>query len=332
MSRNKVLGIAMIVCAVVLAAAVITSVSGGIGYRYENAGKYTAGGGTVEGTVRNLDVDWIDGKVTIAYHNDPTVLISETSKKGISGDMQLRWWLDGETLRVRYAKTGSLRLNWNLDKELTLTLPEGTVMQDVALSATSGSLNIPAMKADSLKMHVTSGEIRAAVSAAKVDSQMTSGDMDLDISGTVKEITAYATSGNIRIIAEETEKMDAGVTSGLVQVKADRAGDFKASATSGNLDIDITDAGSAVLKGTSAGITVRLGKLDKLEVGATSGDVKAFLPAEPGFKAHLTTTSGRFDYGMNLTKQGNDYICGDGSAEVNINVTSGNVRIEEVSK
>ena len=162
MSRNNMLRIAMILCAVVLAAAVAVSLADGVGYRYENSEKYTAGGGTVEGAVRNLDVDWIDGQVKVAYHGEPTVLISEASNKDISGDLQLRWWLDGDTLRVRYAKSGILRLNWNLDKELTLTLPQDIELRDVALSATSGALDIPSLKAESLKMHVTSGDIRAA--------------------------------------------------------------------------------------------------------------------------------------------------------------------------
>ena len=116
MSRNKLLSIVMIVCAVVLVAAMAVSLEGGVGYRYDNAEKYAAGAGNVEGTVRNLDVDWIDGQVTIAYHSEPTVLISETSKKNIPADMELRWWLDGDTLRVRYAKSGTVRLNWNLEK------------------------------------------------------------------------------------------------------------------------------------------------------------------------------------------------------------------------
>ena len=330
MSRNKVLGLAMIVCAAVLAAAVALSLGNGIGYRYENAEKYTAGGGTVSGTVRNLDVDWIDGNVTLAYHDSPEVLISETARQGISGDLELRWWLDGDTLRVKYAKSGTFHLNWNLHKQLTLTLPEGTELQNAGLSATSGALIIPSVKAESLKLRVTSGEIRAAADAASVDCKMTSGDMTLDLSGSAREVLASATSGNIRITAREADKIDAGVTSGLVQVKADRAGDLKAGATSGNLDIDVAEAGKVKLKGTSAGISVKLRKLEDLEVDVTSGNVAAYLPAEPGFRAKVSTTSGRFEYGMSLTKQGSEYICGDGSAAVNIHATSGDVRIDPV--
>ena len=325
MNRNKKIVAAMIVCAAVLVAAVAMSLGNGIGYRYENADKYTVGGGTVEGAVRNLDVDWIDGRVTVAYHQEPTVLVSETAKRDLSDDMRLRWWLDGDTLRVRYAKAGAMRLNWNLQKELTLTLPEGADLGEASLAATSGELAIPAMKADSLKLRVTSGKIRASAEAGAVESRMTSGDMDLNLRGQAREITAHATSGNIGIRADAADKLDASVTSGLVRIKADRAGELKAAATSGNLDIEAAESGSVALQGTSAGVTVRLGKLDRLEVGVTSGDVKAFLPAAPGFRARVTTTSGSFNYDMSLTKQGSDYICGDGSAEVSIHATSGDV-------
>ena len=330
MSRNKLLSIVMIICAVVLVAAVAVSLEGGVGYRYDNAEKYVAGSGTVEGMVRNLDVDWIDGQVTIAYHSEPTVLISEASKKNISADMELRWWLDGDTLRVRYAKSGTVRLNWNLEKELTLTLPEGIELQDVGLNATSGGLNIPAMKAENLKLHVTSGDIRAAASASSIESRMTSGNMKLSITGTAHEIAASATSGDIRIEVEDADKLNASVTSGLVQVKAGKVGEFIAGATSGNLDIDIAEGGNVKLEGTSAGVNVKLGKLSSLEIGVTSGNIMAFLPETPGFRAGVSTTSGRFDYGINLTKQGSEYICGDGSGTVNIHSTSGVVRIDAV--
>ena len=328
MNRNKILGIAMIVCAAVLVAAVALSMGEGIGYRYDHAEKFTAGGGTVEGAVKNLEVDWIDGQVTIAYHSEPTVLISETSKKNISGDLQLRWWLDGDTLRVRYAKSGVLRLNWDLNKELTLTLPEGTELQNAAVCSTSGDVEIPALKADFLKLNVTSGNIRVSASANSVESRMTSGSMALNIAGQVREILASATSGDIRIETEEADRVNASVTSGLVQVKAARAADFRAGATSGSLDIDIAEAEKVKLEGTSANVRVRIGSLEVLDIGVTSGDVAAYLPAEPGFRARVSTTSGRFDYGMSLTKQGSDYICGDGSAEVSIHSTSGNVKVD----
>ncbi len=331
MNKNQILRISLIVCAVLLVGAVImslTGVWGGIGYRYASAEQYTAGGTTVEGAVRNLDVDWIDGKVTIAYHSEPTVLISETATKDIPDDLKLRWWLDGDTLRVRYARSGAFHLSWNLKKELTLTLPEGAALGDVRLEATSGELIIPALRADSLKLQVTSGEITAAASADTVDSKMTSGDMTLTLSGTVRQVLTSATSGNIRIEADTAEKVQASVTSGRIQVTAAKVGDCKTTATSGTLAVEITDAGTVELKGTSANATIRLGRLDRLDAGVTSGNISAFLPTEPGFRAHVSVTNGRFDTGLALQKEGNDYLCGDGSASVTLRSTSGNIRLD----
>ncbi len=331
--KSKAWIIGLSVCGIVLLAAVVLSLTGVwglIGYNYANAEQYTPGGTAVEATVRNLEVDWIDGRITVAYHSEPTVLISETSKKDISGDLEMRWWLDGDTLRIRYAKSGLKRLSWNLQKELTVTLPEGMALQNVSLSATSSQIVVPSLTADTLNAGVTSGDIDAAVSAAAVKCSMTSGNLALTVTGDAREITAEATSGSIRIQAENAETLRAGMTSGNVQVKANRVGDFKVSSTSGDTDVDIAEAGQAKIGATSGKINVKLAKFTALDVDSTSGNVKALLPAVPGFTLKIEKTSGDFTYGMPLEKDGSSYRCGDGSASARIHVTSGDIRIDPI--
>ena len=196
MSRN-VLKIACILCLIALIAcgALILGNVFHIGLRYANAEKYAAGAATVEGAVKNLDIHWKDGSVKIAYHDKDTVEISETSPKAIPDKAALRWWLDGDTLRVQYAKSGFFSF-WGQKKALTVTLPEGTALTD--------------------------------------------------------------------------------------------------------LGIDVT-----------------------------SGDVTAALPTEPGYRARVTTTSGSFNADVPLSKDGDEYLCGDGSGRVEIQVTSGDVRLTE---
>ena len=78
MSRS-VTKILLIICFIVLVAAVLISlkdVFAFTGYRYENADKYTAGGSEINGTVRSLDIHWINGKVTLLNHSGNTVLVS----------------------------------------------------------------------------------------------------------------------------------------------------------------------------------------------------------------------------------------------------------------
>ena len=116
------------------------------GYSYEHADRYQAGGSEIAGTVRNLDIGWINGKVRLAYRSGTAVSLSETSDRPISGDMQLRWWLDGDTLRIRYAKAGFRQMMMNTQqKVLEVALPEGVRLGDVTIGATSADVAIPSL-------------------------------------------------------------------------------------------------------------------------------------------------------------------------------------------
>ena len=294
MSRAARLTTGLIICAVILVAAVTLGFGGifqAMGFTYENAKKYTAGEADISDPVKNLDIEWINGTVRIQYHNENTILLREESKKKISKDMEMRWWMDGDTLRVQYAKSGFRMMGfWNQEKELTVTLPEEIGFGDVVIGATSGDLEIPELKAENLSLEVTSGDINASADAAKISVGATSGDISVKT-------------------AEDTEKISVATTSGNISVEAENVDEVKAGCTSG-------------------GISVRLGKFETLKVSSTSGDVTAYLPEEPGFTAELDTTSGDVKYSLPLSKEGSAYVCGDGSGTVKIGTTSGDVRIE----
>ena len=331
MSRS-VTRILLIICFIVLAAAVLISlkdVFAFTGYHYDNADKYTAGGSEINGTVRSLDIHWINGKVKVASHSGSTVLVSETSDKPITGDFQLRWFLDGDTLRIRFAKDGFRQAAWNnQQKELLLTLPEGISLNDVNMTATSADLAIPSLQADSLKLTTTSGDIKAQVSAGTISSASTSGDLDLTLSSDARSIRSTSTSGGIRIEGKNADLLEAVSTSGNIYITAENVGELKTTSTSGTVQADVAQMGNGQLSSTSGNISVKARKLDRLTVHATSGSIAAWLPAEPGFTANVKTTSGRFEYGLALSRSGSSYVCGDGSGSVTLQTTSGDVRID----
>ena len=286
--------IVMLVCAVILAAAVFTGIGSifkASGFTYDHADKYTAGNAAIEGTVKSLDVHWISGEVKIEYHSGKTVTLSETSKKEISGDRQLRWWLDGDTLRVQYEKSGMRWFGFNHPKkELTIGLPEGMSLDNVDIEATSGNLTIPSLETDRLKLDVTSGDINVMTGARDILVDATSGTIALKSTSDAEKITVKTTSGN-------------------VSVEAKNADTLKISCTSGD-------------------ITAALAAFDRLEIDATSGDITLKLPEKPGFTADLDVTSGKISYDLPLSRDGRKYICGNGSGEVDVDTTSGNIRIE----
>ena len=328
--KNAVWKAILLVCAVVLVAAVVfglRSLVGLIGFNDANAEKYTAGQASITDTVRSLDIDWVNGAVHIAYGTENAVLLSETANKPVSGDKQLHWWLDGDTLRVRFTKPG-INLHWDIEKVLTVTLPEGFGLENVSISATSGDLDIPALKADRLTLETTSGDTSAVADAVWITCSSTSGHIGLTSLGSAKEITAGATSGGIRIDAASADTLTAKLTSGDVSVKVGQVGKLTASSTSGKIRAEAESMAEGSFHTTSGGIDVQAAALEKLNVDATSGDVTVRLPADVGMTAHVDTTSGGFTYGIPMTSSDGAYVCGDGSAAVRISTTSGDVRID----
>jgi hypothetical protein len=316
-------------CAVVLTActlSVLRPVIGFAAYSYPNAAKYTAGDAVIKKTVNNLDVDWVSGQVKIAYHRDPTVELHETSKKKLSKDMQMRWWLDGDTLRVRFAKPGFHQINIP-NKVLTITLPEDSVFGEVSMAATSADFLIPDLQTDSLKLNVSSGDIMAAAEARTARVGASSGDLDLRFGGKAKEIAVKTTSGDLELEAGTIDRLTAESSSGEMEIRAKTVGDFSASSSSGDVRAEIGTVKRAAVSTTSGKVDVDFDKFDALTVSATSGNVKADLPEKPGFTATLKVTSGDIRCDLPLTKNGKTSVCGSGSSEVSISTTSGDIEI-----
>ena len=331
--NNTVLKTVQLVCAILLIISIFPMVNHGIGfadYTYSNAEKYTSGDAVITKPVKNLDIDWTSGKVNITYHKGNSVELSEKSNKPISKDLQMRWYLDGDTLRIRFAKAG-FRLNGNQQKELSVTLPEGTTFGDVDISATSGTLNIPDLQTERLKLDVTSGDIFAAAKSKEIACSATSGKIDLFLEDT-EVIKAYSTSGTIILDADASHKTDVSTTSGSIRITIKQAGTVHADSTSGDIYAELGTVKKVKIESTSGDIQVKAVSLEALKVDTTSGSVKAWLPTDPGFTARLDTTSGRIDYDLSMAKQGDDYICGDGSGDVEISSTSGNITVTPSKK
>ena len=330
MNRGQLMKILMWVCAAILVCAVVfnmTGLFGGSPFGYANADKYTAGETAIRETVRNLDIEWVNGKVNLETHGGDTVELKESSDKVIGEDLKMRWWMDGDTLRVRYAKSG-LRLSWNQEKTLTVMLPENSAFGDVSISATSADLNIPELRAEKLNLEVTSGDILAAAEARQISAGSTSGDMTLRISGEAESVTAGSTSGRITVEADRAGSVKMSSTSGGGSLTVKKAGKVEIGSTSGSISVEAEEAEQVKLGSTSGSAHAALAKFGSLKIDSTSGDVQVMLKDEPGFTAKIDTTSGKIDYSLPLSRQGNEYVCGDGSGRVEIGTTSGDVRLD----
>ena len=334
MNGNRMIRMAIVVCVAILVIAVSVQAAGlldGSLFGYAHAEKYTAGDADIGESVCALDIHWENGKVNLEYHSGEKIELRESSSRPISEDMKMRWWLDGDTLRVQYAKSG-LHFGWNQEKELTVRIPEGSSFREVNISATSGDLNIPELKADTLNLEVTSGNIRASADAKKVSVSATSGDIAMQTAAGIEAMTVGTTSGNILVEAKDIRTLKGSSTSGDILLHADQVKTCEAGSTSGTVTIHLSEADLVNIGSTSGAVSVKLEKFSSLKANTTSGGITAELPEHPGFAAQIDTLSGKINYTLALAREGDRYICGDGGADVRLGTTSGDIQLNRAEQ
>lgn len=201
------------------------------GYTYD--GNYTAGGGRIAGRVNSIDISWIEGQVTIVYHDGADIILSETASAKMAEDEELRWQLDGTTLRIKYAASG-FRSMKNLDKQLTVRLPESFRAENVDISVVSADVQLEKLLADAVELESVSGGINAAqVQTDRLAVSTVSGDAVLRLSRVPDSISINTVSGDAELYLPE----NAGIT-----VKVDSV----SGRVSGNLPMENRGKGQYV--------------------------------------------------------------------------------------
>lgn len=329
MNKAKTLTAALVLVLAGLAVCAWMMFGSSAGLTFANADKYTAGSTQVTEPVESLVVDWTNGKVHIEYHPGSGVTVSETANRELTDDIRLRWWLDGTTLRIHYIKSG-MNLNFNLQKELTVSLPKGTVLKTADIGTTSGDIIAAGLAADEIVLGSTSGDITASVVTKKLKATATSGGLKISQDSALETAVFGTTSGSIGVTLSDVNEVSADSTSGSIGLTlSGSAGSVRLGSTSGNVYPDLASVVRADFSSTSGSISGRVLSFRDLKAGSTSGSVTLKLPAEPGFTCRAETTSGSFSSEIALEKNGNTYSCGDGSAKCAIGTTSGNITLQK---
>jgi len=207
------------------------------GYTYDNASKYTSGGAQITSHVDTLDVNWIEGQVKLAFHNGKDILISETSRRSLDNSAELRWYLDGNTLYIKYAESG-FKAHQSLGKELTVLLPRAMELDSVKLSVVSADVKTEPLSADDVVIHSVSGNLHVGIDRAeRLDLNNVSGEVSVN-AARVDEVKANTVSGNVTLeIACIPDRITANSTSGdvIIRLPEDAGFTAKLSSVSGDM-------------------------------------------------------------------------------------------------
>lgn len=282
---------------------------------YSNADQYTAGSTEFDGTqVDTLDINWIDGSVSVTRYDGDTVTIAETSPKELTEAQTVHTWLDGSTLRIQYSKSGEMLTGKNLQKSLEIQLPKDISLNNLDVDAASTDTTIEDITAKEYDIDVASGTtklLHCTGDSFSIDSA--SGDTIVEQVGESIEITVDAASGKVSVTADTVISTNVDTASGAVCLNLKDAKTVDADTASGNVELHY--------------LTIP----EKTNVDTTSGDVFVYVPAEADFAMEVDTSSGNFTTDMALKKSGDTYISGNGTNKMTIDTTSGdvNVAVEE---
>lgn len=191
-------------------------------YNYADGDEYSAGGARISDEVKDVEINWVDGKVNVITYDGDEIILSEEADRNLSEKKKLHWQLDGKTLRVQYARSGSFRIS-NMKKELTVKLPKTLTLDDLKIIVVSADVEAGNIDADELKIVTVSGEVKAACKdLTKVDAVTVSGDLNLQFVRAPEKIGAESVSGNVKISLPE----DAGFKAEMDSVSGEVKGAF----------------------------------------------------------------------------------------------------------
>lgn len=257
---------------------------------YQNGDKFTPGEVTVTEKIDTLEVDYISGDVDIVYGPVEGITVEESAAVSLAPDEQVHTWVDGSTLRVRFCASGiALRMD-NLEKHLTITVPEDVKLKTMFVDCSSGNITMSGV-ADEMRVDVTSGDV---FFAQKGDSN---------------NVYVESTSGNIT-------------------AEAENVGNFKIHSTSGNISFEGSDVDNFASDSTSGDGKYTFESVpETINIESTSGNDTLYLPEDAGFTADFNCTSGDINYDFPLSKQGDTYVNGNGESQIRVETTSGNINV-----
>lgn len=263
---------------------------------YYNDAEYAAGEkGTddhaetqVTGAVREIEIHWASGSVSVKPYEGDTIVLRETTMSREAD--RLRWKLRDGKLEIRERKSGAVTKSLRKTLEILLPVALADSLEKVELDLTSAEAYAEHLAVREMELDTASGNITLTkCSIGKLDVDSASGSCTAE-GCTIEEVSMDSASGN------------ANITGSIRRVNMDTA--------SGRLTLvsDITP--------------------QKIEVDAVSGDCDLTIPADAGFTLKQDGVSSRLNIeGFAFRKQDKEYVCGDGAAEFSVEAVSGDVTI-----
>ena len=234
---------------------------------YADADKYLVGDQTYTGELKELDVDWVSGQVTLVEDVTSTeIKITEESDVELVEAEKVHSYFNEGVLKIKYWESGHKTHSFvSRNKHIYITYP---TLEKLTVDLTSG-------KFDSKK-----------VTATEIKVNLTSGSVDLD-EVVCETMVTNVTSGNVNIDKITCNTYESNLTSGSVTIGTSSANEMKFSVTSGKVDLAIPESGATISFTKTSG-SLRLDRQDY-----TKNDDGQYVYGDGACKVKIKVTSGK---------------------------------------
>lgn len=250
--------------------------------------------GTIEWTndIKRVQIDWTAGEINISYNDDDSFSYEEIVKDKDRDDIKMRSRTDGDTLYIKFAKSGLHQRG--LEKDLMLKLPKDYQFEDIDIDVVSADVTFTELYTGNLNFDSTSGSLKG-------DAIYATGRVGCDV-----------VSGGITVNREfEAERLDFDATSGSAKI-------YGASIQ------DRVESDSV-----SGGLIIEMKQMCDLEFDAVSGGCKVTAPEDADFVLEFDTVSGEVRMNnRNASIRDDVYTVGAGTYKWNVSTVSGDVEVK----
>lgn len=133
-------------------------------YRYDDSAYKVGEGSIATPNVERIDLDWIDGNVSVVICQDAYISITETAPAELSENTRVHWCVseDGKTLSIKYRASSSFfGANKDKNKDLILRIPEKLIGQidTLSINAVSSNVTVSDIIIDNIEVQTASGNV-----------------------------------------------------------------------------------------------------------------------------------------------------------------------------
>ena len=189
-------------------------------YRYDDSAYEVGEGSIAAPNVESIDLDWIDGNVSVVLCQDAYISITESAPAELSENTRVHWCVseDGKTLSIKYRASSSFfGANKDKNKDLILRIPEKLIGQidTLSINAVSSNVTVSDIIVDNINVQTGSGN---------VDFELPEGSAftlthETKRGGTPTIDFPVTQEGNTYVCGTDGIKINVTTTSGKVDVK-----------------------------------------------------------------------------------------------------------------